>query len=45
MFSVQKLLQGGNFFEIFSAQGKDPTGQWKLQGGAGIRKVSCYSNK
>ncbi|KAF6018199.1 C3orf67 [Bugula neritina] len=30
--------QGGNFFEIFSAQGKDPTSQWKLQGSAGIRK-------
>ncbi|XP_067933834.1 protein CFAP20DC-like [Watersipora subatra] len=31
--------QGGNFFEIFSAQGKDPTGQWKTQGGIGIRKI------
>ncbi|CAH1783317.1 unnamed protein product [Owenia fusiformis] len=32
-------FQGGAFFEIFSAQGKDPTANWKLSGGHGIRKI------
>lgn len=32
-------FQGGPYFEVFSAQGKDPTSLWKLQGGSGIRKV------
>ncbi|XP_066283615.1 protein CFAP20DC-like isoform X3 [Branchiostoma lanceolatum] len=32
--------QGGPFFEIFSAQGKDPVSKWKLTGGASsIQKV------
>ncbi|XP_013404893.1 uncharacterized protein C3orf67 homolog [Lingula anatina] len=32
-------FQGGPFFEVFSAQGKDPVANWKLSGGSGIRKV------
>ncbi|XP_078595057.1 uncharacterized protein LOC144872608 [Branchiostoma floridae x Branchiostoma japonicum] len=32
--------QGGPFFEIFSAQGKDPVSKWKLTGGtSSIQKV------
>lgn len=31
--------QGGAYFEIFSAQGKDVLANWKLVGGAGIKKV------
>ncbi|XP_046548599.1 protein CFAP20DC-like [Haliotis rubra] len=32
-------FQGGPYFEIFSAQGKDSTSHWKLQNGTGIKKL------
>ncbi|XP_048252826.1 protein CFAP20DC-like [Haliotis rufescens] len=32
-------FQGGPYFEIFSAQGKDSTSHWKLQNGPGIKKL------
>lgn len=31
-------FQGGTHFEVFTAQGKDPTAHWKFTGSSGIRK-------
>ncbi|XP_064632404.1 protein CFAP20DC-like [Lineus longissimus] len=31
--------QGGPYFEIFSVHGKDPVANWRLTGGAGVRKA------
>ena len=37
-----RLFQGGAYFEVFSAQGKDPVSHWKLSSTSAIRKVRGY---